>query len=466
MKLKLFLSFLFLYITIGFWLCYNNTFIITDNNIFFGSDCARVYTDLTTPIASHYRITVHPLMVLLLQPVVSFLNIFFHDAHRAVIVLQSLIAASNVCLIFSILKSLTKNKSTSLIFASLYGVSFSTLIFTALPETYIFSAFFQLLLWNYAIDLTKKSSSLEWKNILIVALLGVMSTGIILSNVITFLITVIWLLWSVYKKDWKRGLMNFAKITLTFCALLISLAWIQKYCFIHVPFFLEKLGKAFNGPEHFEDFKYLDLTFSWEKLNDTLVQMFAAPVLAPDLLLIPGQSETLPDFQINCGFSWKNLISGVSLYLLPLIMMFRRTKHTSLLVTIAVILLLNFIMLFFYGSKECFIYSQNYLYLIFIFAGVLINNHLNIFYRLFFQLAIILNLLTLRQIDITIFNFTLANNFHFKWILHALVVTAAVALVIKLFKPKFKDKYFYWINFYIIFIMLTAILSNISKIRG
>jgi len=74
--LNLFLAFMFLYITIGFWICYNNIFITYDNNIFFGSDSARVFKDLTTPIANHYRITVHPLMLLLLQPLVSFLNCF------------------------------------------------------------------------------------------------------------------------------------------------------------------------------------------------------------------------------------------------------------------------------------------------------------------------------------------------------------------------------------------------------
>ncbi len=30
----------------------------------------------------------------------------------------------------------------------------------------------------------------------------------------------------------------------------------------------------------------------------------------------------------------------------------------------------------------------------------------------------------------------------------------------------FSDRYFYWVNFYFIFILLSAVLSNISKIRG
>jgi len=315
---------------------------------------------------------------------------------------------------------------------------------------------------------------LTWKNILIIALLGTMSIGIILSNIITFFITVVWLLWRIYKGNWRQGIINLAKIILTFGTLLTLLAWIQKYSFMHVPFFLEKIGNAFNGSEHFEDFKYLDLSFSWEKINETFVQMFAAPILAPDLLLIQGNSKIIPDFQINCGFSWKNIVVGVGLYLLPLVILFKnykRTKNTDLLATIAFIILLNAVMLFIYGSKECFIYSQNYLYLIFIFAGIATNNSItNIFYRLFFQLGLIINLLILRNIDITIFNFTLVNNFRIRWVLQALVITAVITIIItclkKLFKTPHKDKYFIWINFYTLFIILTAILSNISKIRG
>ena len=501
--LNIFLIFLFLYITVGFWLCYNNTFILDDNNIFFGSDCARVFKDLTERVANHYRIAVHPLMLILLQPVVSLIDSFFKDPHRTVIVFQSIIASANVCLVFSILKSLTKNKSTSLIFASLYGISFSTLIFTALPETYIFSAFSQLLLWHYAIRLTQKSDALSWKNILVISFLGILSTGIILSNAITFIITVIWLLWRIYAQNIQQGLINFAKIILTSCALLVFFAWLQKYCFIHTPFFLEKLGNAFSEPRNFEDFKYLDFNFSLEKINETFVQMFSAPILAPNLFLIPGDSETIPDFQINSGFSWKNLVVGISLYILPLVIFFKNfksTKNIDLLATIAIIILINSILLFVYGSKECFIYSQNYLYLIFIFAGIVTNNHgTEIFYRLFFQLVLIFNILTLREIDITIFNFTLVNNFCPKWIFQSLVITTAIGIsaigLKKFFKnsspppacpahagqpvaalsntPRkslasetFSDRYFYWVNFYFIFILLSAVLSNISKIRG
>lgn len=465
----LFITFLFLYITVGFWLCYNNTFILDDNNIFFGSDCARVFKDLTERVENHYRIAVHPLMLILLQPVVSLMDSFFKDPHRTVIVLQSIVASSNVCLIFSILKSLTKNKNTSLIFASLYGISFSTLIFTVLPETYIFSAFAQLLLWHYAIGLTKKLPPPPgW--VWVIAILGTISVGIILSNAITFIITVIWLLLSIYKHDLRQGILTFLKIILTTCALLFFFAWLQKYCFIHTPFFLEKLGNAFVEPHSFEDFKYLDLNFSWAKVNETLVQMFTAPILAPDLFLIPGASETIPDFQISSGFSWKNPVVGISLYLLPLIILLKNVKnikHLGLLATIALIILINTLLLFVYGSKECFIYSQNYLYLIFIFAGIVTNNRITeIFYRLFFQLVFIFNILALRKIDITIFNFTLLNNFCPKWILQSLVITVAIGIIVFGLKKFFKNRYFYWLNCYFIFILLSVVLSNISKIRG
>lgn len=476
--LILFFFFTFLYITAGLWLSYNNTFIITDNNTFFGSDTARVFRDLTEPVTNHYRISVHPLMLLLLQPLVSLIDSLFHDMNRTVVLLQSLIASANVCLIFSILKLLTQNKNISVIFASLYGLSFSTLIFTSIPETYIFSAFSQLLLLYYALNI-KNKGNLNYKNILTLAVLGMISTGIILANVISFLIIICWLLRGIYTNNPRYFIAGLVKIIFSFCALLLLFTFIQEAAFFHAPSLLDFLCNLIKNPATHSEIKYLDFGFNLAKVNTTFIQMFTAPILAPDFYLIPDEKiiKTMPNFYVNCEFSWQNILAGVSLYLAPLVILFKkRPQNSGLLATIALIILINTVLLFFYGNQECFIYSQNYLYLIFIFAGIVVAQCRNseLFYKIFLQIELILNFIALRQIDITIYHFTLMNNFRTRWILQAFIIVCIIAVFISilktvlsktLLKTATENKYACWLSLYFAFIFLSVVLTNLTKFR-
>ena len=510
--LILFFFFTFLYITAGLWLSYNNTFIVTDNNTFFGSDTARVFRDLTEPVTNHYRISVHPLMLLLLQPLVSLIDSLFHDMSRTVVLLQSLIASANVCLIFSILK---------------------LLIFTSIPETYIFSAFSQLLLLYYALNI-KNKGNLNYKNILTLAVLGMISTGIILANVISFLIIICWLLRSIYTNKPRlfiaglnkavlrrllallpqvnprlrclirhsKGSLTFliaslsrtVKIIFSFCVLLLLFTFIQEAAFFHAlllftfiqeaaffhaPSLLDFLCNLIKNPATHSEIKYLDFGFNLAKVNTTFIQMFTAPILAPDFYLIPDEKiiKTMPNFYVNCEFSWQNILAGVSLYLAPLVILFKkRPQNSGLLATIALIILINTVLLFFYGNQECFIYSQNYLCLIFIFAGIVVAQCRNseLFYKIFLQIELILNFIALRQIDITIYHFTLMNNFRTRWILQAFIIVCIIAVFINILKTVLsktllktapENKYACWLSLYFAFIFLSVVLTNLSKFR-
>lgn len=476
--LILFFFFTFLYITAGLWLSYNNTFIVTDNNTFFGSDTARVFRDLTEPVTNHYRISVHPLMLLLLQPLVLLIDSLFHDMSRTVVLLQSLIASANVCLIFSILKLLTQNRNISVIFASLYGLSFSTLIFTSIPETYIFSAFSQLLLLYYALNI-KNKGNLNYKNILTLAVLGMISTGIILANVISFLIIICWLLRGIYTNNPRYFIAGLVKIIFSFCALLLLFTFIQEAAFFHAPSLLDFLCNLIKNPATHSEIKYLDFGFNLAKVNTTFIQMFTAPILAPDFYLIPDEKiiKNMPNFHVNCEFGWQNILAGVSLYLAPLVILFKkRPQNSGLLATIALIIIINTVLLFFYGNQECFIYSQNYLYLIFIFAGIVVAQCRNseLFYKIFLQIELILNFIALRQIDITIYHFTLMNNFRTRWILQAFVIVCIIAVFISilktvlsktLLKTATENKYACWLSLYFAFIFLSVVLTNLTKFR-
>ena len=76
------------------------------NGVFFNADTTRVYDDMTSFDANHYRTKVHPLFVLLTQPFVLVLKKIFGELN-AVVIYQALIGASCVVLFYLILRKLS-----------------------------------------------------------------------------------------------------------------------------------------------------------------------------------------------------------------------------------------------------------------------------------------------------------------------------------------------------------------------
>ena len=79
----------------------------------------------------------HPIYPLVVVPIVSGIKAVFGFGNReAAKVAVALLAALNVALFFTLLRSCFKEKITALLFSCLYGVLFSNLVFFSIPETY------------------------------------------------------------------------------------------------------------------------------------------------------------------------------------------------------------------------------------------------------------------------------------------------------------------------------------------
>ena len=185
-KLILFLlSFFLLYFILGIAFSY---YYNTANywSVSFDMDCPRVLGDLSIPNFNHYRVSVHPLFVILFQPLVLLLNIFMSNSIISIIFIQSILATFSVYLFFKIIYKITNNKYKSIALSTLFGLSSGQIIFTTQIETYIYAQFFLLLMWYFFLIKFDK----DFKNIdyIILIILGVLSLSVTITNFAQFVI--------------------------------------------------------------------------------------------------------------------------------------------------------------------------------------------------------------------------------------------------------------------------------------
>jgi hypothetical protein len=187
------------------------------NNMFFHSDIGRVIHDITRADVSHGRTLVHPLFVLVTQPVGSGLNRLIGSPSRAALTLNSFMGGATValtCLFFLLCRVSLRR---SLLGALLLGFSASHLYFGSAPETFIFSCLGIILL---VMGLAREPR--RWRYFLAA---GVFSMGILVTNLAFVLITYAA---AVAQAGWWRGARRVALLTAGVVAVTMLLSYVQK----------------------------------------------------------------------------------------------------------------------------------------------------------------------------------------------------------------------------------------------
>ena len=177
-EIILFLSSFILVFCIGLLLTYYFDSIYYD--IMFDFDIPRIFEDLTLINGNHYRTSVHPLFVIMFQPLVLFFTMILKDAKLVVVLLQSFLTAANI--FTKTLGKITKNKNLKILLTFMFIFSWPELIFGSAIETYIYAQFFLIILWLYAfMRLDKKLNLYDY---ILLGVLGVTSLGVTLTNVV------------------------------------------------------------------------------------------------------------------------------------------------------------------------------------------------------------------------------------------------------------------------------------------
>ena len=102
----------------------------------FYADSRSVYADMKK-MSFEENMQRHPLYSLIIYPLwVTMKTVGGHNRRSSASAVIALIAAVNVTLVFLLLDSYITDRISVLLFTSLYGVSFSNLVFFSIPETY------------------------------------------------------------------------------------------------------------------------------------------------------------------------------------------------------------------------------------------------------------------------------------------------------------------------------------------
>ncbi len=351
-----FFSSLMFYMVLGLFLSYNYDFS-NNNNLLFEADSKRVITDMTTIFASHYRIKVHPLFILLVQPVYFLVKGIVLDKMLACIVISSVVTSLSASFLYLIMTSFSQDKKLPLCLTACYVFSFSNIVFTAGIEVFNIAAFFLLLLWYYVIK-KRDEEQLSYKSIVILMILGVLSYSVTITNLIIFWIVLFYLFIS------KKASLN---TTLFMCIAVIVfsgfLGKAQKYVWPNIP-----------EMDFREEENYINYTVDKEELKTVLQEDYYHSIIGADVKAVSIDGKEYNGSNYKIVFSDMGIICSVFMTLFYLLMgffivrNFKKNKYLNIVLILA--LLFNSLLHIFYGNSYCFLYSLHFLYLIFIVMGM------------------------------------------------------------------------------------------------
>lgn len=344
----LFLLFFIFYLIIGIFVSYNYDF--KDNfNLLFDSDTSRVIGDFSNIFGNHYRIRVHPLYIILVQPIILLLNGVTMDSMLSLIIFSSFVTAVSVTFLYLIGSMFTNNSKIKIIVSLIFGFAFTNFIFTIGIEVYNIAMLFLILLWYHTIKLFKKEVITKKDN-LILLLLGVSSIAFTVTNYFIFLIISLILLLSKKIKFTKLLKINVLVIVLT-----VILSFFQNIVWNNTTIIYE-----FND-NFSEEQNYINFDLNFNKVKEVIKNGYMNSLVSSDITL---------EYHKNDGnvltFDETSIITIVVFCILYGIILYFLIKNfkKNIWLNIGIILALcfNTCLHLFYGTNT-FLYSCHFLYL-------------------------------------------------------------------------------------------------------
>src|SRR6202040_1985655 len=125
------------------------------------------------------------IVVLLLDPIGRVIRLLIPSLPLTILFLQSIVSACAVTLLYRYLRRVAGGSGPALLFCLLYAVSLTQLLFTILPETFIFAGCFLILLHLVFLHALERRRRIAWW---LLVPLGVLSLGITVTNIVQFAI--------------------------------------------------------------------------------------------------------------------------------------------------------------------------------------------------------------------------------------------------------------------------------------
>jgi len=281
-KILTFVSFSFLFILYTLvsvlFVYYINSL---SHDFMFNCDSPRVLLDFTDMYADHYRTKVHPLYVLFVYPLTSILMFLGLNNIMAVIIIMTLISTINAYLVYKIAtKFLKNNQILAILITIFYALSFTVLENLMIVESFIFSLFTILLFWCFFIYNFNKLK-LNFKNIVILILLGTLCFSMLLTNFAHFLLGLFFLIVINKKKKFKEYVYDcfkYAGIVIASIAISSILIEIQSFLFPRTQSAIEYIKTMildmFRENKQAEEFSYINFSINGTSFLNILIYFF------------------------------------------------------------------------------------------------------------------------------------------------------------------------------------------------
>lgn len=410
----------------------------------------------------------------------------------SVILLQAILACSINTMMFLFVKNIIKKDiKISLLLTTIYGFSFSMILFTGAPESYIYSAFFFMCLIYYIFYLIASGTkNLSIANIFILTFFGISVAGISTSNLIGFTFGIIFLINKIYPKQIKTKIKTFLKFTAIFIILSMIISSFEQLAYPKSTALLNSISTVFSGQA--AQNKYLNFNFDIKNIFNTIAQTYIYPIIALPYHLSKYNVVSYNYQILNSSkllqfkFAPENNLFTMALtsifYLIPIglyIKNFKKQKeNTTYISFLTVYILINFFMSAVYDSKECFMYSLNSLFAVFMLLGCIIPNNnkvckfLHLFYSgvLTYQICVNCHYFHKFSNYLAIHSHNVCHR-EILWIYAIIVATVITFIIFALKKIISKDllKYseknlVFWITVYLTYIILFSIMLSLKNL--
>lgn len=328
------------------------------DDIFFDTDGLLWRTRFTTEaFQDYYWRSVHPFVLLLIRPLVSFIAFFLKgDKLVAAYVLTALAGALCVYLAWDFVKQKTGNSVYAALVAALFGASAAHLVFGSLLETYIFLS---------ALALAFMVFLLRDRPLWVLVVTGLASFGITLLNFIHMLIAFIFV---------KRNFQEWIKYGVVVGVLAVSLTFLNNFVYPDSqPYFFIPSSLGAETENTF--------TPSVQRAIALGRVMLLNSIVAPEPLLLEEEipfvkvwifkADPMRQGEYKTGFGTLLALAWLGLCLLGGFLFLKNYKNQDNRFSLAFILILifNFMLHLRYG-KDLFLYSTNWTYAVVLFLSI------------------------------------------------------------------------------------------------
>lgn len=377
----IFLFCFFLYAFLGMCITYPKGGFGYD--LIFGADCARAYMDMVTIRGFfHSRISVHPLFLVLIQPLVLLLKGITNHSSAAIIFLQAAAAALSISVFDGTLREKNVEKQIRNCITCIYTFCFGMLIFSAVPETFIFACLGLNSFCYFLVVAAKESGPFTLQELICLIFFGVATFGITLTNYMVYLLGLVYLIGCRYfgtglKGDKRNCVLFFVKANFLTAISVVAGHLFQHFVWIETPFFWTGIVNGFLG-KGYEEMRYTNWDFTYAKTVEWIKFTLFRPILSPELYIFYPKPEEPWIFFNHYSLFCKILLvlfylligSGIVLWFLHIFRKFNWADDGYIIFLLSVFVY-NLTLHYVYGSWESFIYSPHYTLYILL-AGALV----------------------------------------------------------------------------------------------